>query len=166
MEKEHCTKFCGVLIRFHEFIKSQVLHSAYVTSYPWMYKICHSRFSLHFCYFYGEIFDHFSQTCEVAKFWIIELYLYESDVKHANEQTKYARCGLHVNLNFAQTCHLIPAKFWLLCQVQNFSWHNSKCFTTFFVSQNFLPEKISNNKSSLFYFELKFFGKTYKVFDP
>ena len=36
---------------------------------------------------YG-VFDHFSRTFEVAKFWAIKLYFYVKDVIHANEQTK------------------------------------------------------------------------------
>ena len=39
--------------------------------------------------FYG-VFDQFLRTCEVAKFWMIRLYLYKSDVIHANEQTEHA----------------------------------------------------------------------------
>ena len=46
--------------------------------------------------FYGA-FDHFSWTYEVAMFWMIKLYLNEIDVIHANEHTKHANCGLHVN---------------------------------------------------------------------
>ena len=45
--------------------------------------------------FYG-VFDHFSQTCEVAKSWTITLYLCVSDIIHVNEQTKYVTFGLHV----------------------------------------------------------------------
>ena len=46
--------------------------------------------------FYG-VFDHFSQTYEIAKFWIIKLYFDVSDVMQGNEHTKHANCGLHVN---------------------------------------------------------------------
>ena len=49
-----------------------------------------------FCMFYG-VFDHFSRTCEVKKFWMIKLYLEVSDVIHANKHRKYANCVLHVN---------------------------------------------------------------------
>ena len=42
-----------------------------------------------------DVFDHFLR--EVAKSWTIKLYLCVSDVMHANEQTKYVNCGLHVN---------------------------------------------------------------------
>ena len=35
--------------------------------------------------FYG-VFDHFSRTYEVAKFWMIELYLNVSDIMNANSQ--------------------------------------------------------------------------------
>ena len=52
--------------------------------------------------FYG-VFDHFSRTCYVAKFWTTKLYLYVSDVIHANEQKKYANCDLRVIFwNFLQ----------------------------------------------------------------
>ena len=66
MEKECCTKFCGNLIG----LSYKVLNSTYVTLYTRTY------FLRIFCYFYGEntsiiklyrVFDHFSQTCEVAK---------------------------------------------------------------------------------------------------
>ena len=96
MEKECCTKFCGNLIG----LNYKVLNSTYVTLYTRTY------FLRIFCYFYGEntsiiklyrVFDHFSQTCEVAKSWTIKLYLCVSDVIHAKEQTKFVNCGLHVN---------------------------------------------------------------------
>ena len=45
---------------------------------------------------YG-VLDHFSRTSEVAKFWIVKLYLNASDVIHANEYKKHANDGLHVN---------------------------------------------------------------------
>ena len=47
------------------------------------------------------VFTHFSRTYEVAKFWMIKLYLDVIDVLHGNEHTKQANCGWHVNfLNF------------------------------------------------------------------
>ena len=50
--------------------------------------------------FYG-VFEHFSQTHEITKFWMIKLCFNVSDVTHVNEHTSYANCGLHVNfLNF------------------------------------------------------------------
>ena len=106
MEKDPCTKFCGVLIRFHEVIKLQSFEFSVSDVYPWMYKIFHLWFCLHFLSvlwrkkppikFYG-VFDHFSRAYEVAKFWMIKLYVNVSDVIHANDHTKYANCGLPVN---------------------------------------------------------------------
>ena len=97
------------------------MHSVYVTPRPRMYKTCYPWFSLHFLLllwrkappiikFYG-VFNHFLRTCEVAKSWAIKLYHCVSDVIHANEQTKYVNCGLHVNfcrkkkLEFFCKCH-------------------------------------------------------------
>ena len=45
--------------------------------------------------FYG-VFDQFSRTYEVAKFWIIKLFLDVSDVIHAKEHKKHANRGLYV----------------------------------------------------------------------
>ena len=56
--------------------------------------------------FYG-VFNHFSRTCEVAKSWTIKLYHCISDVIHANEQTKYVNCGLHVNFGIFCKCHFV-----------------------------------------------------------
>ena len=44
------------------------------------------------------VFDHFSQTYEVAKFSMIKLYIDMSDVIPENEHAKHANCGLHVNV--------------------------------------------------------------------
>ena len=109
MEKETCTKFCGVFWSVLTKLWSyKVLNVAWVTSYPRMYKIFHPWFSLRifvnfmepfmepFTLFYGH-FDHFSWTYEVAKFWMIKSCLDGSDVIHVNEHMWYATCGLHVN---------------------------------------------------------------------
>ena len=92
MQKERCAKVCGKFM--FAFTVRDVI--------PRMYKRCRPWFSL---YFYGEntffkfygVFDNFSRTCVVAKSWTIKFYLCVSDVIHANEQTKYDNCGLHVN---------------------------------------------------------------------
>ena len=47
--------------------------------------------------FYG-ILLHFSGTYEVAKFWVVKLYLDVSDAIHENDHTKNANCGLPVNV--------------------------------------------------------------------
>ena len=54
--------------------------------------------------FYG-VFDHFSWTYEVAKFWTIKLYLDVRGVIHANEHTKYANSDLDVN--FRYFCYIV-----------------------------------------------------------
>ena len=47
-----------------------------------------------------DVFVHFLQTYEVAKFWMMKLYLDVSDIIHVKKHTKYANCGL-------------PANFWI-----------------------------------------------------
>ena len=85
------------------------MHSAYVMSYPRIYKTCHPWFSLHFLLlwkktppiikFYG-VFNHFY---ELVKSLTIKLYHWVSDVIRTNEQTKYVTCDLNVNFwNFLQ----------------------------------------------------------------
>ena len=61
-------------------------------------------FFLHFFKFYGwktsEVlwcFDHFTWTYEVAKLWMIKLYLVVSDIIHTNELTQYANNDFHIN---------------------------------------------------------------------
>ena len=61
-------------------------------------------FFLHFFKFYGwknsEVlwcFDHFTWTFEVAKLWMIKLYLVVSDIIHTNELTQYANNDFHIN---------------------------------------------------------------------
>ena len=97
--RKSVVQFCDDFIRFYIVIKLKVLHSAYATSYPRMYKTCHPWFSFFPWFvtfmektpliikFYG-VFNHFLRTCEVAKSWIIKLYHYVSNAIHANEQTK------------------------------------------------------------------------------
>ena len=46
--------------------------------------------------FYG-VFNHFSRTYEVQKFWIIKLCIQVSDIIHVNKHTRYANCGLQMN---------------------------------------------------------------------
>ena len=68
MEKEPCTKFCGVLICSHKVIKLKILNPAREMPYARMYKTFHPRFYLHiyvnfmekepFTQFYGR-FNHF-----------------------------------------------------------------------------------------------------------
>ena len=49
MEKEPCTEFCGVLIRFQDVIKLQSFEfSESVTLYPRMHKTFQPWFSFHF----------------------------------------------------------------------------------------------------------------------
>ena len=51
--------------------------------------------------FYGA-FDHFSRTCELAKFSTVKLYLYVNHVIHASEVTKSADCGFGIFGIFCQ----------------------------------------------------------------
>ena len=48
-------------------------------------------FFLHFFKFYGW------KTYEVAKLWMIKLYLVVSDIIHTNELTQYANNDFHIN---------------------------------------------------------------------
>ena len=48
-------------------------------------------------FFLCVIFDYFSRTYDVEKFWIIKLHPDVSDIIQAIEQSKYANCGLPVN---------------------------------------------------------------------
>ena len=49
--------------------------------------------------FYG-IFDHFSGTYKVTKFWLIKLCLDVRDIINSKEHMWYSNCGLHVNIVF------------------------------------------------------------------
>ena len=91
IQKEHVTKYCRDLVRFHKVIKFQSFaFSACDVEYPRTYKSCHLWFFLH------NLLTLWRKHLEVAKFWTIELYICVSDVIHANEQTKYVNCGSHV----------------------------------------------------------------------
>ena len=116
MEKEPSTKFSDVLIRFHEVMKlqsfgfsvSDVIHANVKSISP-----------LFFCIFLlvlwkkktsvksNGLFVHLSWAYEVAKFWVVKRYLDVSDVIHANEQTKPANCGLHVNFWRMLFCYFV-----------------------------------------------------------
>ena len=73
------------------------LNPVWETSYPRVYKTFHPWLSLHilvnfmwkrtFDTAFCVVFDNFSSTYEVAKFWIIKLCLDISEVIHANEYT-------------------------------------------------------------------------------
>ena len=90
MEKESCTKFCVILVIFHEVIKLQ--SSVFNVSDVIPGKVQNISPLVFFAFlvasfmekktpikFYG-VFDHFSRTYEVAKFRMIKLYL---DVSHS-----------------------------------------------------------------------------------
>ena len=90
--------------------------------YPRMYRTFHLWFfCIFFVNFVGEntfekfccVFDHFSWSYEVPKFWMINLYLDVSGGIHANEYTKHANRGLHVNFwNFwINFWNLMPFSF-------------------------------------------------------
>ena len=77
MEKEPCTKFCGVLVRFHELIKLQsfefsvsdiiptnVQNISLLVVFSYFVSFMEKKSRIKF---YG-VFDHFSRTYEVAKF--------------------------------------------------------------------------------------------------
>ena len=97
--EEPCTKFCGVLVRFHKVVMQQNFELM-SHSYPRMYKTF-QNISLVFIVFlllvlyrksllysFMVFSDHFSRTYEVAKFWVIKLYLDVSDVIHVTEHTR------------------------------------------------------------------------------
>ena len=106
MEKEPCTKFCGVLVRLHKVINLQRFEFSVSDVIPAnVQNILPLIFFAFFVIFlekkptikfYG-VFDHFLGTYEVAKFSMTELYLDVSDVIQTNEHTKHDNCGLHVN---------------------------------------------------------------------
>ena len=85
-------------------------------------KISPLVFFAYFCYFYREktsyhikfyISDHFSQTYEVVKFWMI-------DVIYVNGHTKHANCGLGVNVwNFLwmSFCFIMKKNHFKSCYV-------------------------------------------------
>ena len=84
MEKEPCTKFCGVLISSHEVIKLQSFESTVsdAVSANVQYILPLVSFT-YICYFYEKkffytvygLFDHFSWTYEVTKFWMNKLLI-------------------------------------------------------------------------------------------
>ena len=77
MEKDPCTNFCGVLVRFHEVIKLQSsefsVSDVIPTNVQSMSPLVFFAFFTSFqekkrpIKFHG-VFDHFSQTNEVEKF--------------------------------------------------------------------------------------------------
>ena len=100
--RKHCTKFPGDFIRFHKVTK-------FCMQQMWRHtgkciKHFTSGFLCTFCYFYGEktsynkVLWHFWRffmnlwSCKVLNDWPVSL----RDAIHANEQTKYVACGLHV----------------------------------------------------------------------
>ena len=77
MRKDPCTKFCGVLIRFHEVVKLQsfefsvsdvipenVQHISPLVFFAFFVSFMEKKPPIKF---YG-VFDHFSRAYEVAKF--------------------------------------------------------------------------------------------------
>ena len=104
MDKEPCTKFCDVLIRFHEDIKlhsfefkvSDILHENVQNISPLLFSIF---FFINFMektsYKAFWCFNHVSQTYKVKKFSMTKMHLDVSDVIHAMKQTKYANYSLH-----------------------------------------------------------------------
>ena len=110
MEEGRSTNFCSFLVRFYDVIKlqsfefsvSEVIPTNAQNISPLVFFVFFVSFFVRFLEkkppikFYG-VFDHFSRTYEVAKFWMIELYLNVSDIMNANSHTKHANCGLRVN---------------------------------------------------------------------
>ena len=107
MDKGPCTKFCVILIRFHEVIKlqsfefsvSDVVSAIVQNISPLVF------FALFVSFMekkppikFYSVFNHFLRSYQVKKFWMIKLYLDLSDVIHANKHTRYANCGLHINV--------------------------------------------------------------------
>lgn len=105
------------MVRFHEVIKLRsfefsmrdVIPTNYGTSQPRMHKLFHSWFPLHLLIGFIKnkppinvcgVFDNFSQTYVVVKFWIISLCLVVKDVMHANEHKKHADIDLHLNFGY------------------------------------------------------------------
>ena len=102
MEQEPCTKFSGVLISFHKVMKFSIQHRWHHTQerkyftpaflcislVDFIKKEPNTKFQ--------SVFDHFLQTYEVMKFWMVRLCLDPSDVMYANEHTLHANYGLYV----------------------------------------------------------------------
>ena len=77
MEKESCTKFCGVLVRFYKFLKLQSFEFSISGIIPANVQIISPLvFSAFFVGFiekvppikFYTVFDHFSRTYDIAKF--------------------------------------------------------------------------------------------------
>ena len=96
MKKKPCKNICGVLVSFHEFLKSQSFEFSVNDVIPTNTKnilplVCFA----YLCYFYGKTtlikvlwcFWPILRTFEVTKFWMIKLRLDVSDVIQANEHT-------------------------------------------------------------------------------
>ena len=108
MGKEPCTKFCSVLIKFQEVIKLEIFEFSISDVIPGNVQNISSLVFFAFFVriiekkpikFYG-VFVQFWWTYEVAKFWIIKLYLDVHDIIHMNKHTKYASCD-------------VPVRFWI-----------------------------------------------------
>ena len=85
MVNEPCTKFCGVLISFNEVIKLQSFEfdasdvipaNAQIISFHIFINFMENELSTKL----NSVFDHFSRTYKVTKFWMIKLCLDVSDV--------------------------------------------------------------------------------------
>ena len=99
MKKEPCKKFWGIWVRFLEIAKLQNFKFSVSDVIPANVQNIEPWFSLHFYVRFMEkkppikfydVLVHFLRAYEVAKSWMIKLYLNVSDVIHANELTKYA----------------------------------------------------------------------------
>ena len=122
MSRKHLAKWLSVRLRTNwlwvrvPLQSHKVFNSTEVTSYPRMCKTFHLLFFLHFFIIFKEknppirfygVFVYFLRPYEVAKFWMIELYLDVSVVIRANKHTKYANCGLPVNVLIFLLCHSV-----------------------------------------------------------
>ena len=84
------------------------------------------------------VFDNFSQTYVVAKFWIISLCLVVKDVMNANEHTKHADIELHLNFDNFMYFLFMPIYFMM-------KMHHFKQKSLLFLQ---VPFKVSAPKKS------------------
>ena len=89
MEKEPC----GTLVRFLKVLKLQSFEFSVSNVIPANVQNISPLISFQFFQIkFFDVFDHFSQTHEVAKFQMNRLYLNVCDIIHANEHTTHANC--------------------------------------------------------------------------
>ena len=95
IEKESCTKFCGILVRFHEIIKLQSFEFSLSDVIPANIQNISSLVFFAF-FFFTNLW-----SCEVFN---VKPYLNVRETIHTNEQTKHANCGLHGLRGFMSFC--------------------------------------------------------------